>query len=195
MDLQIANWIYNIFGQSKVALTIAKIVTYLGNKWVIIAIVALLLLFKKTRKLGIYALITVGVTYLFNDFILKNIVKRERPFVANPEFLNMLELAGYEVPDGYSMASGHSAVAMCLAVSIFLFHKKSGSGAIILAFLVGVSRMMLCVHYFTDVLAGFGLGIIFAIMIHYVLNYLIKLHQSKRRTKNEDYSVGNGQSA
>lgn len=180
MDLNIANWIFDTFGSSKAIATISKIITYLGNKWVIIAIVALLLIFKKTRKVGFYALVTVAITYGFNDFILKNIVKRDRPFVANPELLQMIELASYEIPDGYSMASGHSAVAMCLAVSVFMFHKKIGIGAIVAAVFVGVSRMMLCVHYLTDVLTGFALGIVFAIAIHYLLNYLLKLYVKKR---------------
>lgn len=195
MDLQIANWIYATFGHSKAIATIAKIVTYVGNKWVIIAVVALLLLFKKTRKLGFYSLCAIGVVYIFNDYILKNIIKRDRPFIQNPELVNMINLAKYEIPDGYSMASGHSAIAMCLAVSVFLFHKKIGIGAIFVAVLVGLSRMVLCVHFLTDILAGFALGIVFAVSVYFVLNHILKIYYKKRGINNENNSSSNKQSA
>ena len=51
MDFQVANWFYNTFGNNKVILTIAKIITHIGDFWSIVAILAVLLAIKKTRKL------------------------------------------------------------------------------------------------------------------------------------------------
>lgn len=192
MDLQIANWIFETFGSNKVFLKIAYVLTYIGDKWTIILILALLLAFKKTRKLGLYATVTVLITFSFNNYVLKNIIQRDRPFVENPEFLKVLELAGHGLPDSYSMPSGHSITSMCLAVSVFMFHKKIGIGAISLSVVCGITRMILCVHYFTDVLAGFLLGALFAIGIHYLMNLIIKKIKERKDIKYENNSARNG---
>ena len=179
MDFQVANWFYNTFGKNKVILNIAKVITHIGDVWSIILILAVLLIVKKTRKLGVYATITVLITFFFNEYFLKLIIGRVRPFESHPEFMSVLEFAGYEIPNGSSMASGHSTVSMCLAVCVFMFHKKIGIGAIAVSVICGLTRMILCVHYLTDVLVGFAVGIIFAISIH----YLIKFVQNKIERK------------
>ena len=180
MDIAIADWVYNTFGNSEVFVNIAKIFTFLGNKWVIIAIALLLLCFKKTRKAGLFVTIACGITYILNDYIIKIIIQRDRPFVNNSEYLSILELAKMEVPDGYSMASGHAAVAMALAMTIFMFSHGFGVVAICLAVLVGVSRVALCVHYVSDVFIGFAIGIICSMVVCNILNLIIKAYLSKK---------------
>lgn len=180
MDILIANWIYNTFGNSEVFANVAKIITFIGNKWVIIAIAALLLCFKKTRKLGIFIGVACGVTYIFNDYILKDIIKRNRPFVDNSELENICHLAGLALPDGYSMASGHAAVAMALAMTVFMFDHKYGIISMIIAVFVGLSRVALCVHYFSDVLVGFAIGIAIAVAVYYLLNLVISIYEKKK---------------
>lgn len=179
MDYSISNWIFQTFGNSSAFATIAKIFTLLGNKWTIIAIAVLLLIFKKTRKLGFYVMVACGVTYLINDCVIKYIFVRQRPFEVNPEFVKLSELAGLELPDGYSMPSGHSAVAMALAMMVFMFSHKYGIIAIISAIFVGGSRVALCVHYLSDVFAGFAVGIIFAVCTYFALNLIFKLINKK----------------
>ena len=174
MDFQVANWFYNTFGNNKVILTIAKVITHIGDVWSFVVILAVLLAIKKTRKLGIYATVTVLITFCFNEYFLKLVVGRIRPFESHPEFMSVLELAGYDIPSGSSMASGHSTVTMCLAVCVFMFHKKIGIGTIALSVICGLTRLVLCVHYLTDVLVGFAIGIIFAVAIHYLINLVYK---------------------
>ena len=180
MDISISNWIYSTFGNSEVFANIAKIITCLGNKWVIIAIAAMLICFKKTRKLGFYMAVACGVCYVLNDYIIKFIFQRNRPFIDNPELVKLCELAKLELPDGFSMASGHAAVAMTLAVMVFIFNHKYGIWALICAGLVGLSRIALCVHYLSDVLVGFAIGIIVAIVVYYSLNFGIKIYAKLR---------------
>ena len=181
MDLKIANWFYEVFGTSKTILKIAEIITHFGDAISIIAIVALLLIFKKTRKLGLYAMFTTLITFCFNNYFLKLIISRERPFVQMPELFSVIELIGYKIPSGYSMASGHAMVSMCLAVCIFLFNKKAGSIAIVISTIIGFTRLVLCVHFLSDVLVGFALGTIFAITIHYLIKLITKKYKEKRR--------------
>ena len=60
MDLAISNWFFNTFGKNKVLTMMVRIVTELGSAWFIIACVAVLLIFKKTRKVGLFALFACG---------------------------------------------------------------------------------------------------------------------------------------
>lgn len=183
MDIAIAHWVYNTFGGSGVFANIAKIITLLGNKWVIIAIAALLICFKKTRKAGFFVAIACGFTYILNDYVIKLIIKRDRPFVDYPEFVSMINLAGIVIPDGYSMASGHAAVSMALAIMIYMFSHRYGIVAIFGSILVGASRVALCVHYVSDVFFGFAIGIVCAFIVYYVLNFAMKTYQNIKNKK------------
>lgn len=191
MDYSILSWINETFGSSKVFAVIARILSFIGSKWGMIALVVILLCFKKTRKLGFYVMVAGGVTAFFNSFIVKPIIQRDRPFVTYPELENMCILAGEEFPDGYSMASGHSATAMAVAVAIMFFSKKWGGVAMVMAFLIGLSRLGLCVHYPTDVLTGWILGAILAVGLHYLTTFGLKFINEKWGKKNEKVSVSN----
>lgn len=194
MDYAVLSWINRVFGGSKFVAVLARVFSFIGDKWGMIALVGLLLFFKKTRKVGLYVMIAGGLTWVFNDLILKVIIKRDRPFVTYPELENMCNLAGESLPDGYSMFSGHSSTAMAVAVAIMFFSKKWGSVATIVAFFIGLSRLVLCVHYPTDVLGGFVIGVVLSIGLHYLTNLGLKLISSIRRNKNEKNSVSNEKS-
>ena len=191
MDYAVLTWINNTFGNSKFFAVVSRLLSFIGSKWGMIALVVLLLVFKKTRKVGLYVMIAGGVTFILNDFVIKNIIKRDRPFVTYEELKNMCVLAGEELPDGYSMASGHSAVAMAVAVAVMFFSRKWGGLAIGVAALVGLSRLGLCVHYPTDVLLGWAIGAIFAVGLHYATKYALKFINSKWGNKHEKDSSSN----
>ena len=193
MDLKVSNWVFETFGSNEVFLKIARFLTLIGDTFTIIAIIALLLAFNKTRKLGVYAMITVLFAALINNFVLKLIIERERPFVANSDFLKAIELSGHGVPNGYSMPSGHSISTMAFAVCVFLFNKKIGIASICLSILCGMTRIILCVHYLTDVLVGFALGIAIAILVHYLINLIIKKYLKRMENQNENNSSRNQQ--
>ena len=195
MDFAILNWINQTFGNSKIVAILAKMMSILGSKWVILGIVILLLCFKKTRKVGFYVMIAGGAVWVCNDFILKNIVKRIRPFVAHTELANMCELAGSKLPDGYSMASGHSAVSMAVAVAIMCFSRKWGGVALACSIVIGLSRLVLCVHYPTDVLVGWILGAVLAVVLHFATNLALKIINEKWGKKNGKASNSNEKQA
>ena len=194
MDYNVLSWINRTFSSNKFVAVLARIFSFIGDVWSIIAIIGLLLCFKKTRKVGLYVIVAGGLTWVVNDLIIKFIIKRDRPFVTYPELENMCKLAGETLPDGYSMASGHSATAMAVAVAIMFFSRKWGSVAVVVAFLIGLSRIVLCVHFPTDVLAGFLVGIVCSIGLHYLTNLGFKIINSIRRNKNEKNSISNEKS-
>jgi undecaprenyl-diphosphatase len=95
--------------------------------------------------------------YAALTFVVKQLVHRERP------------VAFFRVPEsGYSFPSGHTLGATCLAAVLgyLLWRSRWHTGAkialtVVLAAvvaLVGASRLMLGVHYPTDVLGGMLLG-------------------------------------
>ncbi len=195
MDLAISNWFFNTFGKNKALTMVVRIVTELGSAWFIIACVAVLLIFKKTRKVGLFALFACGLAFIANNLILKNIVQRARPFVANPELKGLCELVGYAFPTGHSMASGHATASMALAVTILLFNKKFGILAICVSLFVGLTRIYLCVHYLTDVIVGFIIGAVFAIGVYFLLKFIQKKILEKRGKNNEKINLSNKKSA
>ena len=86
--------------------------------------------------------------------------------------------AGYVWPDivehmspkSLSFPSGHTSSAFTFAMAIALVLKKKGVSvaAFIFAFLMGISRIYVGVHYPTDVIVGAFVGIVYAI-IGYVI--------------------------
>lgn len=87
----------------------------------------------------------------------KQIIKRERPFIAHPD--NISNYAKKEVK-GYSFPSGHTSTAFALATGLTLAYPKwyVAVPSYFFAASVAYSRMNLGVHYFCDVLAGSLLG-------------------------------------
>ncbi len=148
-----------------------------GSIWICAAII--LLLFKKTRKCGVLILLTVIFAFLFGDKLLKNIVGRDRPFLAYPLFAESELLI--KAPRGFSFPSGHTSSSFGAAMSIFIYNKKIGITAFFIAGLIAFSRMYLYVHYPSDVLAGMIFGILMCISAKLLIDYFYKTLESKRK--------------
>ena len=131
-------------------------ITHLGDDGILwIAIGAILLIWKKTRPIGITMLLSLLMDFLIVNVSLKGLVARPRPFVVN-ELIKPL-VGG--VSPYRSFPSGHTAgsFAALLALSKWV-PKKIGIPAIVLATLVSLSRLYVGVHYPTDLLGGFVIG-------------------------------------
>lgn len=124
-----------------------------GLLWILIMF--FLLCRKKTRGYGILLGISLLISAVLGNLIIKPIFERLRPFFHLPEHELLIP-----PPGGYSFPSGHTLTAFASAPVIYAMHKKSGIAAYIVAFLIGFSRMYLYVHYPTDVLAGILLGLL-----------------------------------
>lgn len=139
--------------------------TTLGNQsFIWISISCFLLLQKKYRSLGILLLAGLSFQYLFGEAILKHIFARERPFVRFPD-VNVL----IKKPVSFSFPSGHTMSSFTAATVIWHNNRNAGIPALILAALIGFSRLYLFCHYPTDVLAGGLLGITAALLVDYCL--------------------------
>lgn len=171
------------------------VITFFGEGgyfW--IAVCLLLLIFKKTRRLGIICSLSLAFTFLCCNLVIKPAVDRTRPWVLFEAVIRMIP-----DPGDPSFPSGHSANAMGPAWGMFMaslppklnggarsydavpclgwngigadprtVHKFS-IAAIILAVLIGISRLYLGVHFPADVLGGLLVGMICATIVYTVI--------------------------
>lgn len=104
-----------------------KGITIAGNYGIVFIVIALILLiFKKTRKAGILALLAMSFGFIFTNLILKNVIERPRPFFdQNSIYYDCWVQAGSLSEKGYSFPSGHATSLAAFAMGLFLaFNKK-----------------------------------------------------------------------
>ena len=130
-----------------------------GIIWIVLGLV--LLIPRKTRKCGIMVLAALLVMLVVNNIILKNLIARPRPCATYPELVELVK-----IPHSYSFPSGHTVSAMAVAFTIVLQHKKLGIVALVMAFLMGLSRLYVGVHFPTDVYGGIIVGALIALAVY-----------------------------
>ena len=152
-------------------------ITSLGDDgWLWLAIGVICLVFKKHRKMGLQLLLSMLCTFILGNLILKNIFARPRPCDIDTAVQLLISR-----PHGHSFPSGHSINSMVAAVALFLNNKKIGIPAVIVATLIGFSRMYLFVHFPTDVLVGFIIAILVAIGVDFAFDKVqIKLAKKEK---------------
>lgn len=161
MELQILHMIQGWHNDILDAIMVAF--TTFGNAglgWIAIGLI--LTIIPKTRKCGFSVLLAMLVTHIIGNIIVKPIVARPRPFLADPS----VELI-VKAPSSFSFPSGHSASSFTAALTIFFYYKKSGVIALLAVATIAFSRMYLFVHYPTDVLCGVLLGCVDACLIYW----------------------------
>ncbi len=126
--------------------------------WVIILIVAAwFVLHRQWLHLTTWIIGWAGGELL--NQLLKQIFARPRPVFADP----LQTAANYSFPSGHAMFS--AIVYGLLAYFVLLqINRQSAriavvAGTIVLVMLIGISRIYLGVHYFSDVVAGFAFGV------------------------------------
>lgn len=126
---------------------------------VIFVLIVLLILRNKDAVFVIFNLIFLRLL----NYVIKIIIKRDRPNI-----LRLIKIGEYSFP------SGHAMISMGVyGYLIYLIYKKVKNpyikylGIIILSLLIiliGISRIYLGVHYFSDVVAGYTLSLIYLII-------------------------------
>ncbi len=111
-----------------------------------------------------FFLIPVIYTTLIVNYIIKSVLKRERPVSDDPR---LQPLVG--VPSSKSFPSSHAAMSFAAAVALTFYYPPLWAPYMALAFLMSWSRVYVGVHYPSDVLAGtfvgLGMGILNVILI------------------------------
>jgi membrane-associated phospholipid phosphatase len=156
-----------------------RFISFLGkHSFLIPANLLLLLIFilKKEKwwaiRVGLVSLTSLGVMSL-----LKNSFQRLRP-----DDPLVLGISNYGFPSGHSMmaVAFYGLVAGWIAVYIEnkLYRRASIAFLILLVLLIGYSRIYLRVHYVTDVLAGYCVGMIW---LTFCL-WIVKVFYNKKRS-------------
>lgn len=107
----------------------------------------------------------LAIFFLFSDFInvmLKDIIQQPRPFELNPS-VKLSQAEGYGMPSGH----GQLSVTAWGAIAYRVHKTWFWIAAVVLVLLIGFSRVYLGVHFPTDVLAGWAIGIV--LLVIYVL--------------------------
>lgn len=132
-----------------------KLASTLGNAgavWILLAL--FLLLFSKTRRIGLILAAALCVDVVLCNGILKNLVARTRPFEIK-EGVGLLIAR----PMDFSFPSGHTAAAFASVTALKLSGaKRFWIPALVLACVMAGSRLYFYVHYPTDILGGVVVG-------------------------------------
>lgn len=114
------------------------------------------------------------IAYIFDVssyLLLKNLIKRDRPAAKITTYQ-----AWITPSDQFSFPSGHTAAAFLFACLIFNFYPLFAIPCFIWACAIGMSRVLLGVHYPTDLVAGALLGSICAFWGIYLYSLVVSLH-------------------
>jgi undecaprenyl-diphosphatase len=149
-------------------------ITALGSPAVLVlvtaSVVGFMLLQRKYALVLLTLLATSGGVLL--SFLVKEMINRDRPTVVP----HLREVSTPSFPSGHALLSA----VVYLTLATLLMHTVRGrllklyclAWAMFLTFLVGISRIYLGVHYPTDVLAGWMVGLAWALLCWLVAQYL-----------------------
>jgi undecaprenyl-diphosphatase len=125
-----------------------------GDGWLWYALMAALLAAggeERFRAVG--AMLLAGAISITNFLWMKRVANRKRPCHVEPHcWATLLP------PDQFSFPSGHTMTAFALAVVVSLFYPSLMVGVLFCAVSIAASRILLGMHFLSDVLAGSLLG-------------------------------------
>lgn len=148
--------------------TFMKAITFFGSAIPFIVIILFAFLFIKNKSYSFYMFVNLLWVYVVS-VIFKNVIMRERPVISL-----------IEKPSDFSFPSGHTMCSIAFYGFIVYLLLKNVKNYLLkwliififamLVIFIGISRIYLNVHYFTDVIAGLILGSICLLMIINIYN-------------------------
>jgi len=167
--------------------TLFENVTRLGNLVTLIGVVlvAAILLWRRKRVAELQLLLLAAVGAEVITVGLKLGFERQRPFFADP----------LATESTYSFPSGHASVSLAVYGTLgYIAARQLGTrraqigalvAAVLVVLLIGFSRLYLGVHFLTDVIAGFSVGLAWValcvVLLHLRLRLLARDQTSRYR--------------
>ena len=179
-EVKLMEFLQNTLGE--IAISFISFFSEFGEELILIMILGFIF-WCYDKKFGIYVGTNVVLGLVLNPMI-KNIFWRRRPYFDH-EGINCFRPvdASADIYDinaqGFSFPSGHSTNSVTVYGSIARYKKHPFLTvfAFALPFLVGLSRIVVGVHYPTDVLCGWLLGLVIIFVTPIIIN---KTSEEKR---------------
>jgi undecaprenyl-diphosphatase len=145
---------------------IMTIITWTGNCGIVWSLLSIYLIHSNNyRMVGYRVIISLILTAIVGEGIIKHLIRRSRPFIAINQGAILISK-----PISYSFPSGHAASSFSVA-GVFIIQNSDMSIYITsLALLIAFSRLYLKVHYPSDVLIGIILGLSCSIAVCSLFN-------------------------
>jgi undecaprenyl-diphosphatase len=122
----------------------------------------------KMFQLSFWEIVFTFLIALIFQWVFKLLIPEPRPFL---EGITPLYYYGWNE----SFPSGHTLIFTALAVMIHDRHKTIGVIAVIIAFLIGIARIVVGIHYPLDVAVGALLGL----LIGHTVVRMVRRHYKK----------------
>ena len=157
----------------------ARTASFIGGETVSLLLL-IVMLFCYKKEAGKRVARTVLTASMWFPMI-KNVVLRVRPYMVHQDNIKVLQVVEADadpmdiIQQGFSFPSGHGATAVSLFGSIAREARRRWMWtlAIVMPLLIGFSRIAVGVHYPTDVLAGWAVGLA-AIGFNILLEKIVK---------------------
>lgn len=174
-DLYIDEYVYSLIFKLKSSdmTNIIKIITNIGGTIIIVVVTMLSLFIFRNKKINICIILNLLGIFILNNVLIKNIIARDRP-----TGINIIEENGYSFPSGHTAISTVVYGYLIYLIYNYVSNKKLKYVLIsilsIIILIVGLTRIYLGVHYTSDVLGGYLLGISYLLIFTYVTRNYIK---------------------
>jgi undecaprenyl-diphosphatase len=139
-----------------------------GDGWLWYALGLILVLYGGEHRFeAIGAGVAAAVVSILLFSTLKQASHRKRPCEIEPHCWSSIL-----PPDKYSFPSGHSITAFSVAISIGLFYPELQAPLLAVAVLIAGSRIILGMHFLSDVLAGSSIGAILGVLSYHIFSQI-----------------------
>lgn len=179
-DLPILDWIAeNLY--CPFLDTVMPLVTKLGDAGIFwIAVAVALLIFPKTRKIGLSMGAALLIGLVVCNLTLKPLLARIRPYDYQLEYFGKTITLLIATPHDFSFPSGHTLASFEAAIALTVYNRKWGIPAIFLAAVIAFSRLYLYVHYPTDVLFSLLISVGIAFLACFLVKKGYALYEAKK---------------
>lgn len=166
LDNAIADWAYDVGDDHGTWIDFWTIVQHAGSPWVLRVLLLLLtvpFLIRHQLRIAVWLLAVVALAQLVAPFS-KHLLDRPRPSWADP----LISIGGYSYPSGHALGAGMFVTAMILLTVVVTARGPVRYALttlwVLLGTLIVADRILLDVHYASDVVAGGLLGSLLALV-------------------------------
>lgn len=147
-----------------------KLMTHVGDGFMFIAVVILLLFieYRKSVLAFFIYLISSQIAQFLKRVVFED-VPRPKKYFEGIQDLHFID--GVQVHNMMSFPSGHTTSAFALATFLTIISKNKNIGIVylMLAIVIGYSRMYLAQHFYEDVMMGSIIGVLSSFVTYYFL--------------------------